>query len=349
MVQKMKTQESDGKVSASEIPPPSKQKEKNFDDNQMEEDGDDDEDDYDEQEDEDYDPEAPVKDGQAVIEGVEGEEEEEESNDESDNDAGKETAAISEVKTRSQRIEAQKLPQGVKKKSLQPSGLIKDETRLDVDSIFNDLKEKSGNLLTDKDQHEHNIIPNEDGKEQTDESQQQSILSNPNQSNMEPNQIKIETSYSFAGKLITESKLVDADSAEAKAYLNSTNILNNSIKDGDREVKSKSSIPIIRTLPNTETPIELRIKLKRPSLIDKFLSSYNSKKQKLSTLEKSRLDWASFVDQRKIKDDLSIHNKAGYLDKQEFLGRLDVKRDEQYVKAREEDRKQQWQLQQQGK
>ena len=44
-------------------------------------------------------------------------------------------------------------------------------------------------------------------------------------------------------------------------------------------------------------------------------------KMKLSTLEKSRLDWASF-DKRNINEELKIHNKAGYLDKQDFINRM---------------------------
>ena len=61
-------------------------------------------------------------------------------------------------------------------------------------------------------------------------------------------------------------------------------------------------------------------------------------KMKLSTLEKSRLDWASFVDKRNINEELKIHNKAGYLDKQDFINRMNSKRDDLYLQAKEKEK-----------
>jgi Bucentaur or craniofacial development len=46
-----------------------------------------------------------------------------------------------------------------------------------------------------------------------------------------------------------------------------------------------------------------------------------SKPAKLSVLEKSRLDWAGFVDKEGIHDDLKNFNKDGYVERQEFLKR----------------------------
>lgn len=270
-------------------------------------------DDYDEEEDDDYDPESKKE---AVSES-------ESEAEEAAPDYSAVTASVSSVRTRSQRD--RELP------SKQPSTLVIEDSGLDIASIFNDLKERSKNphLYKEKDEKE-------DEKETTTVKATEDVLG--------PEQIRIETSYAFAGKVITELKMVDADSAEAKAYLSSTSALTVKPEETGR---NRSSIPVIRKLPNSEETIELRIKLKRPSLIDKFLGSISNKRLKLSTLEKSRLDWASFVDKRKLKDELTIHNKAGYLDKQDFLGRLDAKRDEQFVKAREENRAQQWQQQQQ--
>lgn len=260
--------------------------------------------DYDEDEDDDYDPESnknPVS--------------EPESESESDKDAAPDysavTAAVSSVRTRSQR--ERELP------SKQPTTLVVEDSKLDISSIFQELKQRSKNP--------HLYREEEKGDEKPEEKPAEDVLG--------PEKIRIETSYAFAGKVITELKLVDSDSAEAKAYLSSTSAL--SLKP-EEERKNRSSIPVIRKLPNSEETVELRIKLKRPSLIDKFLGSVNNKRLKLSTLEKSRLDWASFVDKRKIKDELSIHNKGGYLDRQDFLGRVDAKRGENFAKAREENR-----------
>ncbi|CAH1398108.1 unnamed protein product [Nezara viridula] len=51
------------------------------------------------------------------------------------------------------------------------------------------------------------------------------------------------------------------------------------------------------------------------------------KKGKLSTLEKSKLDWDSFKAKEGIVEDLERHNKGrnGYLEKQDFLQRADLR------------------------
>lgn len=56
---------------------------------------------------------------------------------------------------------------------------------------------------------------------------------------------------------------------------------------------------------------------------------------KLNTLEKSRLDWAGFVDKEGIQDDLKKFNKGekGYLEQQAFLGRVAENRDQQWKAA----------------
>eukprot|EP00794_Sanderia_malayensis_P019110 gene19110-21027_t len=50
------------------------------------------------------------------------------------------------------------------------------------------------------------------------------------------------------------------------------------------------------------------------------------KKQKLSTLEQSKQDWESFKKDQGIQDDLRTNAKDGYLAKQEFLQRVDVRK-----------------------
>ncbi|GMF58514.1 unnamed protein product [[Candida] boidinii] len=84
---------------------------------------------------------------------------------------------------------------------------------------------------------------------------------------------------------------------------------------------------------------------KRASLIDDVINGKSN--AKLSTLEKSRLDWASYVDKQKISEELRNANKGGYLETQDFLARVDSNRDQQFKEARINARKQQQQQQQQ--
>lgn len=273
---------------------------------------------YDEDEDEDYDPSKKVAEEEPESEG---------SDHEQEPDYSAINTGYSQIKTRTQRYQENlEGKTGLK----QNNGIITESTlNVDVDAIFNALR--SG----EKD--EWASLVNKDAPKE-----EEKPAPKPANESLGIKQVRIETSYTFAGKLVRETKLVDEDSAEAKAYLSSTSGVVQSAGENGR----KSFVTVIRELPGTSESVPLRIKLKRSSLIDKFLASSGDKKNKLTTLEKSRLDWASFVDKRSIKDDLALHNKAGYLDKQDFLGRVDANRDENYQKAKELERQRQWQLQQ---
>ncbi|CCG25372.1 Swc5 protein [Candida orthopsilosis Co 90-125] len=295
---------------------------------------DDDDDADEEEEDEDYDP-TKKEDAEAT-------------DDDDDADLGdddgkipdfsKIESSVSQVKTRSQRLHAkqQKQAKYIGNFETDSRGLVKETCSLDINSIFNDLKENKVDIHEELELETSQLNDSEAQKQQKEA---EAVTANPT----DGQQIRIQINYTFAGKLITESKLVDANSEEAKAYLNSTS----SITSASNDIPNKrTEVKVIRQDPQTKENVELRIKLKRPSLIDKFIElNGNNKKMKLSTLEKSRLDWASFIDKRKIGDELKRHNRGGYLDKQEFLSRVDSKKDEIYQKAKEEERKRQFQLQ----
>ncbi|CAH0398817.1 unnamed protein product [Chilo suppressalis] len=52
-----------------------------------------------------------------------------------------------------------------------------------------------------------------------------------------------------------------------------------------------------------------------------------NKKNKLSTLEKSKLDWMTYKKEEGIEEEIQSHNKgkAGYLDRKDFLERADIR------------------------
>ncbi|CAG9793948.1 unnamed protein product [Diatraea saccharalis] len=52
-----------------------------------------------------------------------------------------------------------------------------------------------------------------------------------------------------------------------------------------------------------------------------------NKKSKLSTLEKSKLDWVTYKKEEGIEEEIQSHNKgkAGYLDRKDFLERADLR------------------------
>ena len=80
---------------------------------------------------------------------------------------------------------------------------------------------------------------------------------------------------------------------------------------------------------------------KRPSGLNSIMGTISGKAPKMGTLDKSKLDWNKFVNEEGIKEELVTHNrgKDGYVEKQQFLERADVRRFEIEKSAREKSRK----------
>ncbi|CAH0482998.1 unnamed protein product [Peronospora belbahrii] len=72
--------------------------------------------------------------------------------------------------------------------------------------------------------------------------------------------------------------------------------------------------------------------------LDKVLETLVEPK-KVSTIEKSSLDWDKFKEKEGIEEELTQYTKDGYVEKQEFLQRLDLKRFEIEKAEREKQRK----------
>ena len=142
----------------------------------------------------------------------------------------------------------------------------------------------------------------------------------PTQASNNEDMIIIKRTYDFAGDTITEEKTVPKASAEAALFLQSQN----------------------QPTPPTDRPAVRRPK-KRPSMFDSkgaagapSALTGASKAPKLNTIEKSKLDWAGFVDKEGIADELDEHSRAkeGYLGRMDFLGRVEAKREEELKSAR---------------
>ncbi|XP_010219447.1 PREDICTED: craniofacial development protein 1 [Tinamus guttatus] len=109
--------------------------------------------------------------------------------------------------------------------------------------------------------------------------------------------------FDFAGEEVRVTKEVDAASKEAKSFLK-------------QQEKTQSGAP---------APLPTVSGVKRPSGMSSLLGKIASKKQKMSTLEKSKLDWESFKEEEGIGEELAIHNrgKDGYIERKAFLERVD--------------------------
>ncbi|KAK6841411.1 SWR1-complex protein 5 [Apiospora arundinis] len=151
-----------------------------------------------------------------------------------------------------------------------------------------------------------------------------------------PAMIKIKRTYNFAGKVHTEEKVVPRDSAEAKVYLDSLGPGADEGLDTEEEPSKRQPRkafrskfePLIEGLTargDLNLGVAARLQLRE-----------QAKAKKLNVVEKSRMDWAGFVDKAGIKDELQLAGKSkqSYTSRQDFLARVESKRDEEARKAR---------------
>ncbi|XP_062968251.1 craniofacial development protein 1 [Cynocephalus volans] len=124
----------------------------------------------------------------------------------------------------------------------------------------------------------------------------------------ETEKIKITKVFDFAGEEVRVTKEVDATSKEAKSFF----------KQNEKE-RPQANVP--SALPS----LPAGSGLKRSSGMSSLLGKIGAKKQKMSTLEKSKLDWESFKEEEGIGEELAIHNrgKEGYIERKAFLDRVD--------------------------
>lgn len=157
--------------------------------------------------------------------------------------------------------------------------------------------------------------------------------------------IKIKRTYNFAGKVHTEEKLVPRDSAEAKLYLasfdpNSAEALAAGTADED-ENQPRRPRKAFRSMfePVVVEGLTQRSDLNL-GLNARLQMREQAKAKKLNVVEKSRMDWAGFVDKEGIKDELELASKSkeSYTNRQDFLTRVEANRNNEARRARLADR-----------
>ncbi|KAL4944431.1 hypothetical protein BDV06DRAFT_220276 [Aspergillus oleicola] len=160
--------------------------------------------------------------------------------------------------------------------------------------------------------------------------------------------VKIKRTYKFAGEIITEEKVVPRDSAEAKLFLSGGQdgevipATEDEIANGNNDIKDhvirlrRPLRKISRFDPNPTGSIKKSWE-KQPLATEAGQEeNANVRGPRINTVEKSRLDWAAYVDQAGISDELRIHSKAkeGFLGRMDFLDRVDAKKEEERRNAR---------------
>jgi hypothetical protein len=153
--------------------------------------------------------------------------------------------------------------------------------------------------------------------------------------------IMIKQTYNFAGKVHSVEKLVPKNSAEAALFLSSQTTAEHPREDTSSPfVRAKRPTKKARRSvfePNSDLPLrtDLHFGVRRDSdLVIVGLAGKDAKK--LNTVEKSAMDWAGFVDKEGIKDELDAagKSKGAYRARQEFLARVEQKKEEDARRSR---------------
>lgn len=163
--------------------------------------------------------------------------------------------------------------------------------------------------------------------------------------------IKIKRTYNFAGKVHVEEKLVHRESAEARLYLAQVGS-EDAVADGESASPAKRKVkkafrsafePVLDpAVLASITGAAANGSSKRKDLnlglsaMQQRAKAMAANAKKLNTVEKSRVDWAGFVDREGIKDELDAagRSKHSYASRQAFLARVDAKRDQKAREAR---------------
>lgn len=141
-------------------------------------------------------------------------------------------------------------------------------------------------------------------------------------------QILIKRDYKFAGEVVHEEKMVPISSPEAQEYLKSKRA-----KEAEDRLKAEANEQSRGLADDERDRRRLRRPLKRPPYLEQIIAG--SLKPKLTTLEKSSLDWAAYVNKEGLTDELTLYNKDGYLAKQDFLSRVEMVKEDKYRELRQ--------------
>lgn len=122
--------------------------------------------------------------------------------------------------------------------------------------------------------------------------------------------VKITKIFEFAGEEVKIEKEVPVDSAEARLSLSAADNSTKSAESTSPASRGRGRGGIRRGLGGISSVL-----------------GQIGKKAKISTLEKSKLDWDNFKKQENLEEELTTHNRGrdGYLERQDFLQRADLR------------------------
>lgn len=188
-------------------------------------------------------------------------------------------------------------------------------------------------------------------KKGTDDSVSNSSVSNSatsvkdsNSQNVGSKTVKITQEYDFAGEVVKVTKEVAADSKEALQAAFKTKPVVSTPSTSEASKTAPTSASSSTTLPK---PSSLAPKpTSGPPIIRRSgglsaLTANLGKKQKMSTLQKTALDWQEYKQEEGLEDELqaAVRSKGSFTERQSFLARADLRQFEIEKSIREKTRK----------
>lgn len=218
---------------------------------------------------------------------------------------------------------------------------VKGPVTIDVDALWQQMLDDAAPAASTRGQHEKGA----DDAAVQQESPKRRLPDNSAASADAPakdsdGMIRIKRTYNFAGKVHTEEKLVPRESAEAKLYLAS---LDPTVDPSSAEADQAHKRMPRKAYRSLFEPIADQQLLKRPDLklglgvlMQARELATRAEAKKLNTVEKSRMDWAGYVDKEGIKDELELagKSKTSFVSRQDFLARSEARREEEARRAR---------------
>ncbi|OAA38110.1 SWR1-complex protein 5 [Metarhizium rileyi] len=200
-----------------------------------------------------------------------------------------------------------------------------DPVTIDVDALWAQMM--SGERI------KHTANPDEANDEPPKDSSGNIIAPTVPSDDAQSGTIRIKRTYNFAGRVHTEEKVVARDSAEAKLYLASQGQAGLDVDASPTKRATKKAFrsiyePVVESMMGRA---DLNL-----GLAARIQAGKEARAKKLNTVEKSRMDWAGYVDKEGIKDELELASKSkdSYAARQDFLARSEALREDDSRRAR---------------
>ncbi len=179
-----------------------------------------------------------------------------------------------------------------------------------------------------------------------DEAKAASTLKEVRNPAAEDDTVTIHRTYQFAGKTHTETKVVPRDSAEARLYLagkpqSAPAPPPAAGEDGIKARKRKLKLArrsMFEPIPAAPLPPREDLKLGVGTIRERLtlIHTKEDKGKKINVVEKSKMDWAGYVDKEGLKDELAVagKSKGAEIAQKEFLDQVERRREEEAWRAR---------------